>query len=143
MSSHIPTDLRYAETHEWARLQEDGIVTVGITDHAQHLLGDLVFVELPEVGRTVSAAESCAVVESVKAASDVYSPVDGVIVEVNELLADNPELINEDPYGEGWILRLKTSAKLDGLLDATAYEAIAVDEDEDDDGSLTNAKLAG
>jgi glycine cleavage system H protein len=143
MSSHIPTDLRYAETHEWVRLQEDGIVTVGITDHAQHLLGDLVFVELPEVGRTVSAAESCAVVESVKAASDVYSPVDGVIVEVNELLADNPELINEDPYGEGWILRLKTSAKLDGLLDAAAYEAIAVDEDEDDDGSLTNAKLAG
>jgi len=143
MSSHIPTDLRYAETHEWVRLQEDGIVTVGITDHAQHLLGDLVFVELPEAGRTVSAAESCAVVESVKAASDVYSPVDGVIVEVNELLADNPELINEDPYGEGWILRLKTSAKLDGLLDAAAYEAIAVDEAEDDDGSLTNAKLAG
>jgi glycine cleavage system H protein len=143
MSSHIPTDLRYAETHEWVRLQEDGIVTVGITDHAQHLLGDLVFVELPEVGRTLSAAESCAVVESVKAASDVYSPVDGVIVEVNELLADNPELINEDPYGEGWILRLKTSAKLDGLLDAAAYEAIAVDEDEDDDGSLTNARLAG
>ena len=143
MSSHIPTDLRYAETHEWVRLQEDGIITVGITDHAQHLLGDLVFVELPEAGRTVSAAESCAVVESVKAASDVYSPVDGVIVEVNELLADNPELINEDPYGEGWILRLKTSAKLDGLLDAAAYEAIAVDEDEDDDGSLTNAKLAG
>jgi glycine cleavage system H protein len=143
MSSHIPTDLRYAETHEWVRLQEDDIVTVGITDHAQHLLGDLVFVELPEVGRVVAAAESCAVVESVKAASDIYSPVDGVIVEVNELLADNPELINEDPYGEGWILRLKTSAKLDGLLDAAAYEAIAVDEDEDDDGSLTNAKLAG
>ena len=143
MSSHIPTDLRYAETHEWVRLQEDGIITVGITDHAQHLLGDLVFVELPEAGRTVSAAESCAVVESVKAASDVYSPVDGVIVEVNELLADNPELINEDPYGEGWILRLKTSVKLDGLLDAAAYEAIAIDEDEDDEGSLTNAKLAG
>jgi glycine cleavage system H protein len=143
MSSHIPTDLRYAETHEWVRLQEDGIVTVGITDHAQHLLGDLVFVELPEVGRTVSAAESCAVVESVKAASDVYSPVDGVIVEVNELLADNPELINEDPYGDGWIMRIKTSAKLDGLLDAAAYEAIAIEEDEDDDGSLTNAKLAG
>ena len=143
MSSHIPTDLRYAETHEWVRLQEDGIVTVGITDHAQHLLGDLVFVELPEVGRTVSAAESCAVVESVKAASDIYSPVDGVIVEVNELLADNPELINEDPYGEGWIMRIKTSAALEGLLDAAAYEAIAIEEDEDDDGSLTNAKLAG
>lgn len=143
MSSHIPTDLRYAETHEWVRLQEDDIVTVGITDHAQHLLGDLVFVELPEVGRVVAAAESCAVVESVKAASDIYSPVDGVIVEVNELLADNPELINEDPYGDGWIMRIKASAKLDGLLDAAAYEAIAIEEDEDDDGSLTNAKLAG
>lgn len=143
MSSNIPIELRYAETHEWVRPQEDGIVTVGITDHAQHLLGDLVFVELPEVGRVVAAAEGCAVVESVKAASDVYSPVDGVIVEVNELLADNPELINEDPYGEGWILRIKTSAALDDLLDAAAYEAIAVDEDEDEEGSLTNAKLAG
>lgn len=143
MSSHIPTDLRYAGTHEWVRSPEDSIITVGITDHAQRLLGDLVFVELPEVGRVVSAAESCAVVESVKAASDIYSPVDGVIVEVNELLADNPELVNEDPYGEGWIMRIKTSATLDGLLDAVAYEAIAVDEDEDGDGSLTNAKLVG
>lgn len=103
MSHIIPADLRYAETHEWARTQDDGLVTVGITDHAQHLLGDLVFVELPEIGRVVSVAEGCAVVESVKAASDVYSPLDGVIVEVNELLADNPELINQDPYGEGWI----------------------------------------
>lgn len=143
MSSNIPTDLRYAETHEWVRLQEDSIVTVGVTDHAQRLLGDLVFVELPEVGRVVAAAESCAVVESVKAASDVYSPVDGVIVEANELLADNPELINEDPYGEGWIMRIKTSATLDGLLDAAAYAAIAIDEDEEDAGSLTSAKLAG
>ncbi len=143
MSSNIPAELRYAETHEWVRPQEDGIVTVGITDHAQHLLGDLVFVELPEIGRVVAAAESCAVVESVKAASDVYSPLDGVIVEVNELLADNPELINEDPYGEGWIMRVKTSAALDGLLDAAAYEAIAVDEDEEEEGSLTSAKLAG
>ncbi|HAS50883.1 MAG TPA: glycine cleavage system protein GcvH [Gammaproteobacteria bacterium] len=143
MSSTIPTDLRYTETHEWARLQEEGIITVGITDHAQHLLGDLVFVELPEVGRVVTAAESCAVVESVKAASDIFSPVDGAVVEVNELLADNPELINEDPYGEGWIMRIKTSAMLNGLLDAAAYEAIAVDEDEDESGSLTSSKLAG
>ncbi|MCP5126683.1 MAG: glycine cleavage system protein GcvH [Gammaproteobacteria bacterium] len=143
MSSTIPSELRYTETHEWVRSQEDGIVTVGITDHAQHLLGDLVFVELPEAGRVVTAAEGCAVVESVKAASDVYSPVDGVIVEVNELLADNPELINEDPYEEGWILRIKTSADLEGLLDAAAYELIAIDEDEDEEGSLTNAKLAG
>ena len=142
MSSTIPSELRYTETHEWVRSQEDGIVTVGITDHAQHLLGDLVFVELPEVGRVVAAAEGCAVVESVKAASDVYSPVDGVIVEVNELLADNPELINEDPYEEGWILRIKTSADLEGLLDAAAYELIAIDEDEDEEGSLTNPKLA-
>lgn len=142
MSSTIPSELRYAETHEWVRSQEDGIVTVGITDHAQHLLGDLVFVELPEVGRVVTAAEGCAVVESVKAASDVYSPVDGVIVEVNELLADNPELINQDPYEEGWILRIKTSTDLEGLLDAAAYELIAVEEDEEEEGSLTNSKLA-
>ncbi len=141
MSSIIPAELRYTESHEWVRANDDGTITVGITDHAQHLLGDLVFVEIPEVGRAVAAAESCAVVESVKAASDVYSPLDGVIVEVNEALADNPELINEDPYGEGWIFRLKTVAALDGLLDARAYEAIAVAEDEDDDGSLANPKL--
>lgn len=144
MSSIIPTDLRYAETHEWVRANDDGTVTVGITDHAQHLLGDLVFVEIPEVGRVVNAAESCAVVESVKAASDVYSPLDGVIVDVNEALADSPELINQDPYGEGWIFRIKTSATLEGLLDAEAYEAIAIADDEDEDaGSLTNSKLAG
>ncbi|MCP5196798.1 MAG: glycine cleavage system protein GcvH [Gammaproteobacteria bacterium] len=142
MSSNIPPELHYAETHEWVRSQEDSIVTVGITDHAQHLLGDLVFVELPEVGRVVATAEACAVVESVKAASDVYSPVDGVIVEVNELLADNPELINQDPYEEGWILRIKTTAALEGLLDAAAYELIIVNEDEDEEGSLTNTKLA-
>jgi glycine cleavage system H protein len=144
MSSIIPTDLRYAETHEWVRANDDGTVTVGITDHAQHLLGDLVFVEIPEVGRVVNAAESCAVVESVKAASDVYSPLDGVIVDVNEALADSPELINQDPYGEGWIFRIKTDATLEGLLDANAYEAIAIADDEDEDaGSLTNSKLAG
>ncbi len=142
MSSIIPADLRYTETHEWVRANDDSTVTVGITDHAQHLLGDLVFVEIPEVGRVVSAAESCAVVESVKAASDVYSPLDGVIVEVNEALADNPELINEDPYGEGWILRIKTTSKLDALLDAAAYEAIAAADDEDEDASsLANPKL--
>lgn len=141
MSSIIPTDLRYAETHEWVRANDDGTVTVGITDHAQHLLGDLVFVEIPEVGRVVNAAESCAVVESVKAASDVFSPLDGVIVEVNEALADDPELINHDPYGEGWIFRLKTTASLETLLEAAAYEAIAVAEDEDE-SSLANPRLA-
>jgi len=144
MSSIIPTELRYTQTHEWVRANDDGTVTVGITDHAQHLLGDLVFVEIPEVGRVVNAAESCAVVESVKAASDVYSPLDGVIVDVNEALADSPELINQDPYGEGWIFRIKTNATLEGLLDADAYEAIAIADDEDEDaGSLTNSKLAG
>ena len=141
MSSMIPAELRYTESHEWVRANDDGTITVGITDHAQHLLGDLVFVEIPEVDRAVAAAESCAVVESVKAASDVYSPLEGVIVAVNEALADNPELINQDPYGEGWIFRLKTAAALDGLLDAAAYEVIAVAEDEDDDGSLANPKL--
>ncbi len=142
MSSIIPAELRYTESHEWARVNDDGTITVGITDHAQNLLGDLVFVEIPEVGRAVAAGESCAVVESVKAASDVYSPLEGVIVEVNEALADKPELINEDPYGEGWIFRLKTAATLDGLLDAKTYEVIAFAEDEDDEGSLTNPKLA-
>ena len=142
MSSNIPVDLCYSESHEWARANDDGTVTAGITDHAQHLLGDLVFVEIPEVGRAVAAAESCAVVESVKAASDVYSPLEGVIVEVNEALADTPELINEDPYGEGWIFRLKTTATLDGLLDAAAYEAIAIADDEDEDASsLANPRL--
>ena len=141
MSCIIPAALRYAETHEWARAQDDGLVTVGITDHAQHMLGDLVFVELPEVGRVVSAAEGCAVVESVKAASDVYSPLEGVIVEVNEMLADNPELINQTPYGEGWVFRLKTTSTLDGLMDAAAYEVIAMADDDEDSGSLTDPRL--
>ena len=145
MSSIIPADLRYTESHEWARASDDGTVVVGITDHAQHLLGDLVFVEIPDIGRVVSAAESCAVVESVKAASEVYSPLDGVVVEVNEALADNPELINQDPYGEGWIFRLRTTATLDALLDAVAYEAVAAADEEEDEGtgSLANPKLVG
>lgn len=129
--SIIPTHLRYTENHEWALASTDGTVLIGITDHAQHLLGDLVFIEIPEVGREVAANESCVVVESVKAAADVYSPLDGVIVEVNENLADNPELVNQDPYGEGWILRIKTTATLDGLLDAIAYEALARADDEE------------
>jgi glycine cleavage system H protein len=143
MSSIIPAELRYTESHEWVRANDDGTVTVGITDHAQHLLGDLVFVEIPEVGRAVAAAESCAVVESVKAASDVYSPVAGVIVAVNEALADNPELINEDPYGEGWLFRIETGSALTALLDAQAYEVIAIadDEEDEDSSSLANPKL--
>ena len=126
---NTPSELRYTETHEWARRDDDGIVTVGITDHAQRLLGDLVFVGLPEVGRVVTAAEGCAVVESVKAASDVCAPVDGIIIEVNELLEDDPEFINDDPYGEGWMLRLETTMSLDKLLDAAGYELLAQQSD--------------
>lgn len=141
MSSVIPIDLRYTESHEWARTDDHGTVLVGITDHAQHLLGDLVYVEIPEVGRAVAAAEACAVVESVKAASDIFSPLEGVIIEVNELLADNPELINEDPYGEGWIFRLKTSESLTSLLDATAYADIVAADGDEDSGTLANPAL--
>ena len=124
MMSHIPTELKYTKSHEWVRANEDGTITIGVTDHAQTQLGDMVFVEMPEVGRTVTAGEECAVVESVKAASDVFSPVDGEVLEVNEALAETPELINQDPYGEGWLFRLQSSDSLDGLLDASAYEAL-------------------
>ncbi|RMD80357.1 MAG: glycine cleavage system protein GcvH [Gammaproteobacteria bacterium] len=119
----IPEELRYTRTHEWVRQEEDGSLTVGITDHAQALLGDLVYVELPEPGREVEAGEACAVVESVKAASDVYAPVSGEVSEVNEELADAPERVNEDPYGAGWMFRLRPAdpAELEGLLDAAAY----------------------
>lgn len=123
--SEIPSDLKYAKTHEWARLEEDGTVTVGISDHAQDALGDLVFVEVPQSGQTVAAEEACCVVESVKAASDVYAPLAGEIIAVNEGLADAPELVNDDPYGEGWLFRLQpdNADDLDGLLDADDYEA--------------------
>lgn len=120
--SQIPDDLRYTTSHEWVRQNDDGTVTVGITDYAQAKLGDLVFVEPPESGRSVAAGEACAVVESVKAASDVYSPVSGTVVASNEALSDAPELVNQDPYEEGWLFRLETDADLGGLLDAAAYE---------------------
>jgi len=128
--SNIPVELKYAKSHEWARLNDDGSVTVGISDTAQDQLGDMVFVEVPEVGQTVTAAEACAVVESVKAASDVYAPVSGEIVEVNEDLADSPETVNNDAYGEGWIFRMEPSAavELEALLDADAYEAFLASE---------------
>ncbi len=128
--SEIPDDLRYTATHEWARDEGDGIAAVGITDHAQELLGDLVFVELPEPGTDVAAGGECGVVESVKAASDVYSPLDGEVVEVNEALADSPEGINEAPY-ENWIFKVKMAdpAQLEALLDAAAYaEAVEAEE---------------
>ncbi|HEY8539029.1 MAG TPA: glycine cleavage system protein GcvH [Steroidobacteraceae bacterium] len=124
--SSIPADLKYLESHEWARLESDGTVTVGISDHAQSALGDLVFVEVPTVGQTVSKGAATAVVESVKAASDVYSPVSGEIVAVNEALGGAPELVNQDPYGEGWLFKVKPSDtdELSQLLDAKAYEKV-------------------
>ncbi|PKM30793.1 MAG: glycine cleavage system protein H [Gammaproteobacteria bacterium HGW-Gammaproteobacteria-11] len=123
--SNIPADLRYAASHEWTRQEADGTVTVGITDHAQDLLGDVVFVELPEVGRTVSAGEECAVVESVKAASDIYAPISGEVVAVNDVLADGPELVNSEPYSGAWFFKIKPSdaSELDKLMDADAYGA--------------------
>lgn len=122
--SNIPSDLRYASSHEWARLEADGSISVGISDHAQEALGDVVFVELPEVGRTLSAGQEAGVVESVKAASDIYAPVSGEVIAVNEQLTDSPEQVNSDPYGS-WFFRLQPSdpAELEKLLDAAAYEA--------------------
>ena len=122
--SNSPNDLKYAASHEWVRLEADGSLTIGITDHAQAALGDLVFVEAPAVGSALNASAACAVVESVKAASDVYAPVAGEVIAQNEALADAPELINSDPYGEGWIWKMKpgNAADLDALLDAAAYE---------------------
>lgn len=123
--SNIPAELRYASSHEWTRLESDGTVTVGITDHAQDLLGDVVFVECPDVGRQVNAGEECAVVESVKAASDIYAPISGEVIAVNEALTDSPELVNSEPYGAAWFFKIKPSdvSELDKLLDADAYGA--------------------
>jgi glycine cleavage system H protein len=120
--SNVPADLRYAKTHEWARLESDGTVKIGITDHAQNELGDLVFVELPEIGRKVTAGEECAVVESVKAASDLYSPVSGEIIAINEAVVDAPESVNQDAYAT-WLFSLRADSvdDLDDLLDAEAY----------------------
>lgn len=122
--SNIPADLKYVASHEWLKLEDNGIITVGITDHAQDLLGDVVFVELPEVGREVSADEEIAVVESVKAASDVYAPIAGEIVEINDELVDSPELANEDPYGKAWFFKIKPAnvTDYDDLLSAEEYE---------------------
>ncbi len=129
--SNIPSELKYTKSHEWIRVEDDGSVTVGISDHAQALLGDMVFVELPEVGAALDAGEECAVVESVKAASDVYAPVTGEVLAVNELLEDAPETVNSDPYNDGWLFRIKLDdeAELKELLDADAYAALAAEED--------------
>ncbi len=129
--SDIPANLKYSKSHEWVEVQGDGTVKIGITDHAQELLGDMVFVEVPEVGAAVSVGEECAVVESVKAASDVYSPVTGEVVAVNEELADSPDLVNHHPYGDGWIMQVKLSeeGELDELMDADAYTELVSEED--------------
>jgi glycine cleavage system H protein len=129
--SEIPQDLRYASSHEWVRVESDGEVTVGITDHAQAQLGDVVYVELPEVGRTVAAREEFAVVESVKAASDIYAPVAGEVVAVNEALVDTPELLNSGPFSDGWMMRIRLAddAQLADLLDASAYAEVAAEDE--------------
>ena len=123
--SQIPADLKYAKSHEWTRLLPDGTVEIGITDHAQAALGDLVVVDVPEVGRTLAAGEGCAVVESVKAASDVYAPIAGTVVAANTALGTAPELVNRDCYGQGWMLRVQPASPtaLEGMLDADAYGA--------------------
>lgn len=127
--SNIPANLKYVSSHEWLRAEGDGIYTVGITEHAQELLGDMVFVELPEVGETVGQGDDCAVAESVKAASDIYAPVSGEIVAVNDALSDSPELVNSSPYEDGWMFKIKIAdeAELGALLDAAGYQS-AIDE---------------
>jgi len=121
--SNVPGDLRYTRSHEWVRTLPDGSVEIGITDHAQGALGDLVFVEVPETGRQVAAGDAFAVVESVKAASDVYSPIGGEVIAGNDALAAQPELVNQEPFGQGWIARLRpaSAADVEALLDATQY----------------------
>jgi glycine cleavage system H protein len=125
-----PANLKFLKSHEWARTESDGTVTIGISDHAQNALGDLVFVDVPEVGKTLKSGEACAVVESVKAASDVYSPVSGEVVANNDALQATPELINTDPYGAGWIARIRPSnaAEIAQLLDAAAYDQVVAAE---------------
>ncbi|MFS2225497.1 glycine cleavage system protein GcvH [Pantoea sp. B65] len=127
--SNVPSELKYRDSHEWVRKEADGSYTVGITEHAQELLGDMVFVDLPEVGATFAAGDDCAVAESVKAASDIYAPLSGEIIAVNSELEAAPELVNSDPYSDGWLFKIKASdeSELDSLLDADAYQS-AIDE---------------
>ncbi len=130
--SNIPAELRYTKSHEWVRKNDDGTLTVGISDHAQELLGDLVFVDAPEKGNSFEQGDDCAVVESVKAASDVYCPISGEVTEANETLADAPETINADPYGEGWIFAIKPEDEgdFDGLMSADEYTDHVASEDD-------------
>lgn len=131
--SEFPIELKYASSHEWARLEEDGMVTVGISDHAQNALGDVVYIEHPEIGRLLAAQEEAGVVESVKAASDIYAPVGGTVVAVNEALDDAPENVNQDPYGDGWFFTIEPTDLTDlaALLDAEAYAELCDAEAED------------
>ena len=128
--SELPGDLKYTKEHEWLRQEEDGSITIGVTDYAQSALGDLVYVELPEVGQDVECGGDMAVVESVKAASDVYAPIGGTVIQVNEDLADDPEKINADPYGDGWIVRLQPSGDAGDAMDPDAYQAFLDELDE-------------
>lgn len=129
--SELPSDLKYAKTHEWVRVEDDGTATVGISDHAQDQMGDMVYVEVPDAGRMVQAGEACAVVESVKSASDVYAPVSGEVVEANQTLSERPEQVNQSPYEAGWLLRIRPSdpGELEHLMDTDGYrEYLAAEE---------------
>ena len=129
--SQTPPELKYASSHEWARLEEDGTVTVGITDHAQEALGDVVFVEVPDIGASIAAGDEAGVVESVKAASDIYAPLGGEVIAVNEQLEDEPETVNSDPYNYGWFFKLQPAdtSELEKLLNAEDYQAQCAEED--------------
>ena len=129
--SNIPEDLKYTKTHEWVKQDADGLLVVGISDHAQGLLGDMVFIELPEVGTSYNSGDDCAVIESVKAASDVYCPVSGEVVEINEAVVDSPETVNQDPYGDGWLFKLQPvdEGEVEDLLNAEGYLEVT-EEDE-------------
>jgi len=128
--SNIPTELRYASTHEWVRSEGDGVFTVGITEHAQDLLGDMVFVDLPDVGDAITTGDDCAVAESVKAASDIYAPITGEVIETNSQLENSPELVNSDSFGEGWMFKIKADdpTEVEGLMDAESYGTSIADE---------------
>ena len=129
--SAVPDNIKYSNEHEWVRLEDDGSVVVGITDHAQEALGELVYVEVPEAGQTFSKGDACVVIESVKAASDVYAPVSGSCQATNSMLSDEPELVNQSPYEDGWLVRLQPSdpIELDGLMDAAAYSRFLAESD--------------
>jgi glycine cleavage system H protein len=130
--SEVPEDLKYAKSHEWARTEADGSITVGISDHAQQALGDLVYVELPEVGQELEVGAECAVVESVKAASDIFSPANGKVTKINEALVDEPELVNKSPYRDGWLFKMQPDSGDNGLaelISATQYQSVLENEE--------------